>query len=1157
MRNYERNRSDSNEREKVTKCEKNKRDFDREWDKKSKASDSHRSKSDKPRMFKFERFRSKLDKIFFRSDGFIKQGSEEYKDFWQFLVKYQHFEKLKNAQIKHRDTTNNVSEELGVSIQFDKDNVSCFSLLPKDPRDLLNRISFQDSERGEAVLTLDMLTEFQHILQIFINFLQKEKMAKLKKLRTSQSNLPIAEYKQQILDTVEENQVVIVAGDTGCGKSTQVPQYLLQAGYTNIACTQPRRIACISLASRVSFETLNQYGQEIGYQIRFEKQKTKNTKCVFLTEGLLLRQISSDASLASYNVIVLDEVHERHLHGDFLLGVVKCLLQHRQDLRLILMSATINIDLFKDYFNGEAPVIQVPGRLYPISLEYHPVPCIEDSDRLNPAPYVRILQIIDKKYPTTQRGDLLIFLSGIQEITRVLDACKQYAELNNKWIILPLHSTLSLSEQEKVFDYPPEGIRKAIVSTNIAETSVTIDGIRFVCDSGKVKEMTYDPVCKMLRLKEFWVSRASAEQRKGRAGRTGPGVCFRLYAEKEYAEFSPYSKPEIERVPLDSLVLQLISMGLPDARKFPFIEPPPPESLENSILVLKEQGALDHKERLTAMGKTLSNIPVDVCIGKILINGSLFHQVDSVLTLAAALSVQSPFTNQAYRDSDCMASRRNLDSDHGDPLTLLNAYREWLYIKMSSKENSKKWCKKRGLEEQRFYDMTKLRSQFEELLQDSGLLEEDKISEGLTSAERMARHGELKHLKEAKRNHQKEGPRKKKTLKFDTEDVEEEDDGTINMGDIDFRLRNDAGKIRKLVESSKAVSYKDVTMLKLILSSGLYPQFGVADEYNNYKSGCDQLFHARVKPFNVLHPNSIFANQPEVLQLDSLDIQDIPGFTNKNPPSNKHQILVYLSLLETTKPYMTSSIRVPALPILLLFSHSLETNADMSRIICDSWLEIKCADPNEAQIQLLKAVNIRKQWLKLLNLKLDMTINTVRNDNASLVNQHELESQLSKNLIDFVHNETVYSIKRLLPADLKVAYVGRNFGVLTDIKNPFEPEFSPKPHDEKGGMMLTANVNYNCLRGQADEGNALDVMDWKCCFCQIESQFTVLEKLVHYMRCYSHQEVTELRAQLKEQQQDSGRKEDGKSKDYYCKNCNKTFLLPPIEFLKHKKSCSI
>lgn len=297
----------------------------------------------------------------------------------------------------------------------------------------------------------------------------------------------------------------------------------------SIACTQPRRIACISLAKRVGYETLNEYGSEIGYQIRFEKQRSDRTRVLFLTEGLLLRQVASDPSLSAYDVIVLDEIHERHLHGDFLLGIVKCLAQQRPELKVVLMSATINIKLFQDYFNDDAPVVQVPGRLYPIKLQYHPIPAIEMSatKKLNPAPYVRILQLIDRKYPSTERGDVLIFLSGIKEITIVADACKEYAERENKWIVLQLHSTLSLSEQDKVFDYPPEGVRKCIVSSNIAETSITIDGVRFVVDSGKVKEMQHDPVCKMQRLKEFWISQASAEQRKGRSGRTGPGVCFR------------------------------------------------------------------------------------------------------------------------------------------------------------------------------------------------------------------------------------------------------------------------------------------------------------------------------------------------------------------------------------------------------------------------------------------------------------------------------------------------------------------------------------------------------------------------------------------------------------------------------------------------------
>ena len=248
------------------------------------------------------------------------------------------------------------------------------------------------------------------------------------------------------------------------------------------------------------YETLNEYGSEIGYQIRFEKKKSENTRVLFLTEGLLLRQVSADPSLSNYDVVVLDEVHERHLHSDFLLGIIKCLIQQRSDLKICLMSATINIKLFQDYFHGEAPVIQVPGRLYPIKLNYMPIPDIEKSanSKLNPAPYVRILQLIDTKFPKNERGDLLIFLSGIKEITTIVDACKEYSEKNNNWIVLALHSTLSLADQDKVFDYAPDGVRKCIVSTNIAETSITIDGVRFVVDSGKYKKILFMENVEML-----------------------------------------------------------------------------------------------------------------------------------------------------------------------------------------------------------------------------------------------------------------------------------------------------------------------------------------------------------------------------------------------------------------------------------------------------------------------------------------------------------------------------------------------------------------------------------------------------------------------------------------------------------------------------------
>lgn len=303
------------------------------------------------------------------------------------------------------------------------------------------------------------------------------------------------------------------------------------------------------------------------------------------------------------------------------------------------------------------------------------------SERFDPSPYIRVLQLIDKKYPPKERGDVLIFLSGMSDILAVVEAAKEYASKAKSWIVLALHSALSIAEQDKVFDFPPENVRKCIVSTNIAETSVTIDGVRFVVDSGKVKEMSFDTTYKMQRLHEFWISRASSEQRKGRAGRTGPGVCYRLYTEQDYDALQPYSTPEIRRVPLDTLVLQMISMGLPDARRFPFIEPPPMSTIETSIGFLKEQGALSSSEALTTIGQMLAQLPVDVVIGKMLIMASVFDMIDVVLSVAAGLCVQSVFTARAQRDYDACALRKPLESDHGDPLTFLNVFDAWVAVK--------------------------------------------------------------------------------------------------------------------------------------------------------------------------------------------------------------------------------------------------------------------------------------------------------------------------------------------------------------------------------------------------------------------------------------------------------------------------------------------
>ncbi|KAH9641143.1 hypothetical protein HF086_009199 [Spodoptera exigua] len=606
--------------------------------------------------FSFTNYKRDLNKIILYSNE-SNTVVNNLDDFWVFLKKYEATLRKAGKPIIDYGPDEKSDDKTEAFSKFDCIN---FTTSIK----YLDTV-YNDSQRGK--LDKKLFKAFLNIVSIYLDFKNKEKFEKLRKLRQAQKDLPVAKYRDEIVAAVKNERVVVVAGDTGCGKSTQVPQYLHEAGFESIACTQPRRIACVSLSKRVAYEMLTQFESKVGYQIRFEKSKTADTKICFITEGLLLRQMSSE-SLPSYDVIILDEVHERHLMGDFLLGILKCLIHTRADIKLVLMSATINIKLFEDYFSAEsAVVIQVPGRLFPIQLQYKPI-LMDDKptrdDRLDPQPYVQ------------------------------------------------------------VFDYPPEGVRKCIVSTNIAETSVTIDGIRFVVDSGKVKEMSYDSTTKMQRLKEFWISKASADQRKGRAGRTGPGVCYRIYSQEQYNEMDDFSTPEVSRVPLASLLLLMSSLG----------------------------GALTSNEKLTALGKALANLPVEVCLAKTLVLGVATlppHKLDSALALAAALGIRSIYTTRAHRDFECENARRPDESDHGDPLTLLSLYCAWLREKRDTR-GGRAWCRRRGIEEQRLYELTKLAAQLRSLLQSSNLMETPE-PESMSSAERALRHGQVKQLKDARR----------------------------------------------------------------------------------------------------------------------------------------------------------------------------------------------------------------------------------------------------------------------------------------------------------------------------------------------------------------------------------------------------------------------
>ncbi|XP_052902856.1 probable ATP-dependent RNA helicase DHX34 [Anopheles moucheti] len=1051
---------------------------------------------------------------------------------------------------------------------------------------------------GSGAITHTKLVQLLQIVTHYLDFRQREKFSKLRKLRQAQANLPVAKHREEIVEAVRNERVVVLAGDTGCGKSTQVPQYLYRAGYEGIACTQPRRIACISLSKRVAHELLAEYRTEVGYQIRFERSKNTNTKILFITEGLLLRQLASEENLGQYSVIILDEVHERHLHGDFLLGIAKCLIRARPDLKLVLMSATINIKLFADYFTEEeARIIEVPGRLFPIKLHY--MPQLQDvpvgaagssaggkrtqSDRLSPEPYIQILQLVDQKYPPTEKGDVLIFLSGLNEITAIVDAAREYNEKNKNWIILPLHSTLSIAEQDKVFDYAPDGMRKCIVSTNIAETSVTIDGIRFVVDSGKVKEMSYDPTTKMQRLKEFWISKASAEQRKGRAGRTGPGVCYRLYAEKQFYDFDAYSTAEILKVPLESLLLQMISMGLPNARLFPFVEPPPMDNVENAIVGLKEAEALTEDEKLTPLGKALAKIPVDIGIGKMLLMGCVFQQLQPVLTLAAALSVQSPFTNRAYRDPECERARKSLESDHGDPITLLNAYKEWLEIKQHRTdygrrddgdrrtESSKVWCRRRGLEEQRFYEITKLRNQFQDLLQDCGLMESQN-NDHLSSAERAIRNGELRQLKELRKAHRMEAPRKRKLLKSDPwglgEDGDEEaDDGKVDIRDVEFRLSHDSSKLQHLVTGATACSYRDLMTLKLILVSGLYPQVAIADEFNYCKSLSEQFFHTRAKPYVSLHPMSFFGNNAQLLQLTDSEIEEKPPtFKSRQPLSTRHQIVCYLTLLETNKSYLTNTLRMPAAQTLLLFAHTLETNSTFSRIVCDVWLCLDFPAPESGQTLLLKATKLRRLWNRLLAEKLKALTVTADGELTKVernVPIEQMNRELWSSLAQYMNTEVCYTVKKLLPADLKSLYIGHTTEEDGEQRmelpnpNPFAEEFQPLYNETKGGVFLTENITYGCVvetDWSMQMHEQILEQDWECGHCRGTFRLTGLQKLQHAVIC-KPEKIEEATSNAMPAASEVGSSRKLNVTRYDCASCGQQMMLSAIEVLKHKKGC--
>ncbi|TNN05335.1 ATP-dependent RNA helicase DHX8 [Schistosoma japonicum] len=498
--------------------------------------------------------------------------------------------------------------------------------------------------------------------------------------------LPIFRLKDELMKAVNDNKVLIVIGETGSGKTTQITQYLAEAGYVNtgrIGCTQPRRVAAMSVAKRVSEEFGCRLGQEVGYTIRFEDCTAPETKIKYMTDGMLLRECLIDPDLRQYSVIMLDEAHERTIHTDVLFGLLKKAIQKRDDMKLIVTSATLDSVKFSQYF-FEAPIFTIPGRTYPVEILYSLEP---ENDYLDAA-----LNTVMQIHLTEPPGDILVFLTGQEEIDSgcelLYERMKALGSEVPELIILPVYAALPSEMQSRIFDPAPPGSRKVVIATNIAETSLTIDGIYYVIDPGFVKQKVYSSKSGMDQLIVTPISQAQAKQRAGRAGRTGPGKCYRLYTERAYRdEMLATNVPEIQRTNLASTVLQLKAMGINDLLSFDFMDPPPLQTLVAAMETLHGLSALDDEGLLTRLGRRMAEFPLEPMLSKMLIMSVHLQCSEEVLTVVSMLSVQNVFYRPKEKTELADQRKAKFHQPEGDHLTLLAVYNAWKNNKFSAP-----WC---------------------------------------------------------------------------------------------------------------------------------------------------------------------------------------------------------------------------------------------------------------------------------------------------------------------------------------------------------------------------------------------------------------------------------------------------------------------------------
>ncbi|XP_030937588.1 DExH-box ATP-dependent RNA helicase DExH3 isoform X3 [Quercus lobata] len=607
-------------------------------------------------------------------------------------------------------------------------------------------------------------------------------------------SLPAFKEKDALLKAVSENQVIVVSGETGCGKTTQLPQYILESeieaargAVCSIICTQPRRISAMSVSERVAAERGEKLGDSVGYKVRLEGMKGRDTRLLFCTTGILLRRLLVDRHLKGVTHVIVDEIHERGMNEDFLLIVLKELLHRRPELRLILMSATLNAELFSSYFGG-APMIHIPGFTYPVRSHFlenilemtgyrltsynqiddygqekvwkmqkqaqtlkkrksqiasavedaveaadfkeyslrtqESLSCWNpDSIGFNLIEYV-LCHIVKKE----RSGAVLVFMTGWDDINSLKDQLQSHPLLGDpsKVLLLACHGSMASSEQRLIFDKPEDGVRKIVLATNMAETSITINDVVFVVDCGKAKETSYDALNNTPCLLPSWISKAAARQRRGRAGRVQSGECYHLYPRCVYDAFADYQLPELLRTPLQSLCLQIKSLQLGSISEFlsRALQAPEPLSVQNAVEYLKIIGALDENENLTLLGRNLSTLPVEPKLGKMLIFGAIFNCLDPIMTVVAGLSARDPFLMPFDKKDLAESAKAQFAArNYSDHLAVVRAYEGWKDAERT--QSGYEYCWRNFLSAQTLKAIDSLRKQFFFLLKDTGLVDQN------------------------------------------------------------------------------------------------------------------------------------------------------------------------------------------------------------------------------------------------------------------------------------------------------------------------------------------------------------------------------------------------------------------------------------------------